>query len=121
MLILGALFGTWLYAGVWPLAAPRPAVGMGLWIFCGVAGLLGLTGTRAGLPIYWLRMLLACAIGAVVSPVVFALFFYLVITPIGLFMRLVGRDRLQLRRPAGETLWRDVPPITDRRRYHRQF
>lgn len=40
---------------------------------------------------------LGFAMGAVVSPLVMAILFFLVFTPIGLFLRLTGKDLLSLR------------------------
>jgi hypothetical protein len=55
----------------------------------------------------WLRF---GALGhAVLSPVLLALFYYTVITPIGLLMRLVGKDPLRLKRNR-ETYWIERQP-----------
>jgi len=45
----------------------------------------------------WTR--LGSVLGAVVSPIIMALLFFLVVTPVGLLMRLTGKDSLRLRRP----------------------
>ena len=66
---------------------------------------------------------LAWPIGFVVSHVVLALVFYLVLTPIGLAMRLFGYDPMTRNRSrSGTSRWVPRPP--DRsgpRRYFRQF
>ena len=47
-------------------------------------------------------------IGLVVSPIVLGILFYGVIAPLGLLMRLFGRDSLRLRPdPAGASYWRE--------------
>jgi hypothetical protein len=66
---------------------------------------------------------LAWPIGFVVSHVVLALVYYLVFTPIGLVMRLIGYDPMRrLFDPEAGTYWiaRD-PKASDAKRYFRQF
>jgi hypothetical protein len=84
------------------------------------AGLLGLSGTKAALIVYWPWMSIAFVMGNVISRVLVALFFFLVITPMGLVMRLLGRDKLQ-RKNKRKTYWDDLPPPQEKERYERQF
>jgi uncharacterized membrane protein len=63
-----------------------------------------------GLNRAWAR--LGSLLGSIVTPVVMALLFFLVITPIGLLMRLTGKDTLRLRGPRkDDSYWivRDPP------------
>lgn len=114
------LIGLAFYLG-WPFS-PNVKVAYGCWIFGFVSGILGLTGTKVALPFYWLWMGIAFIMGNIMSRLLIASFFYFMITPMGLFMRLIGRDKLALRRRTCDTYWCDVPPpTTDRRRYERQF
>lgn len=49
---------------------------------------------------------LGSLLGAVVSPIVMALLFFLVVTPVGLLMRLTGTDPLRRRGPRqGDSYW----------------
>ncbi len=49
---------------------------------------------------------LGSLLGAIVTPIVMALLFFLVITPVGLLMRLFGKDSLRLRGPRqGDSYW----------------
>jgi hypothetical protein len=119
-LIVGfGLIGAAFWFG-WPFGV-RPAVALGLWIGGGAAGLLGLTGTPAALPLYWAWMGFAFVAGNVMSRVVLTLFYFLVMTPVGLFMRLIGRDKLGLRRRSAATYWVDLHLPDDPSRYERQF
>jgi hypothetical protein len=55
---------------------------------------------------------LGSLLGSIVTPIVMALLFFLVITPIGLLMRLTGKDTLRLRGARkGDSYWimRDPP------------
>lgn len=65
---------------------------------------------------------LAFPIGWTVSHIVMALVFFLVLTPIGLIMRLGGRDSLQRRYDRNaDSYWHPLPPENDSKRYFRQF
>ena len=83
-------------------------------------GLLGLTGTKLALLVYLPWMAIAFVMGNVMSRVLVAVFFYVVITPMGLLMRLFGRDKLQ-RKNKRASYWDDLPRSTDRARYERRF
>ena len=68
------------------------------------------TGTRLGLPAYWLWMGFVFVVGTVIGTLALAVVYFIVVTPLGLAARLAGRDRLGLRRPApGASLWQPLP------------
>ncbi|HKZ78768.1 MAG TPA: SxtJ family membrane protein [Pyrinomonadaceae bacterium] len=60
-------------------------------------------------------------IGYIMSHVVLALTFFLVFTPLGIVLRLTGKDLLQLNPSRDETKWRRVEGREDDDRYYRQF
>jgi hypothetical protein len=67
---------------------------------------LGLLFPKALKPVYLVWMSLALVLGLVVSHVVLTLFFYLVITPIGLVARCAGKDFLRRKlEPRAPTYW----------------
>jgi hypothetical protein len=86
-----------------------------------VPGLAGLARPRSVEPVFRVAMAAAIPIGWVVSHVLLAVIFYLVITPVAIFFRLIGRDAL-VRRPApgAGTHWVAREPTTDPRRYWHQ-
>ena len=61
------------------------------------------------------------AVGYVISRVLLTAIFYALFTPIGLILRLTGKDLLRLRRNPGSTEWIAHRVAADRRRYCRQF
>lgn len=92
-------------------------------VFFGLALLIGgtgLTGTRVALPFYRAWLGIAWLLGNVMSRVMLGFVFLLVVTPLGLVMRMTGRDALQLRRRS-DTYWREIAPTEDVARYERQF
>lgn len=84
-------------------------------------GLLALSNTWPARPLYLAWTALGFVLGSVVTCVMLVTAFYGVLAPMGLLMRLGGRDRLSLRRRALPTYWRDLPPPADLARYERQF
>jgi hypothetical protein len=90
----------------------------GLALLIGVPGLIHPPLVRW---VYVATSVVSFPIGWVVSHVLLALIFYLLITPLGILRRVFGRDALQLRRPTGETYWMEKKPVTDPARYLKQF
>jgi hypothetical protein len=87
-----------------------------------IFGLLGLIKPQAIRWLFVVAMALAFPIGWVVSQLVLAIIFYLVITPVALFFRLRRRDLLA-RKPAPDQIsfWSEKITPGDARRYLRQY
>lgn len=69
---------------------------------------------RALRPVYRAGMRFGHALGRVVGGVALAVLFLAVVTPLGLLLRLFGKDLLRLRRPrSGETCWRPARRRSD--------
>jgi hypothetical protein len=63
---------------------------------------------------YRLGMRVSHALGRVVAPLVLGLIFFLVLTPLGLLLRLLGKDLLRLRRDSTTaTHWQPASGSTD--------
>jgi len=60
-------------------------------------------------------------IGYVVSNVMLTLMFFLVITPLGIVLKLTGKDLLQQRRQNRTTQWTPVKETKTEDSYYRQF
>ena len=60
-------------------------------------------------------------IGYVVSNVILALMFFLVITPLGIILKLIGKDLLQQRRQKTTTQWTPIKGVKTEDSYYRQF
>jgi len=76
----------------------------------------------------WLRwlfvgwMILAFPIGWTISQLLIGSMFYLVITPVALVFRVMGRDVLRRKRGKSDpTLWNIKVPPDDSRRYLREY
>jgi len=68
-------------------------------------------------------MMLGLALGMVVGPIVLAILFFGLFTPLALLLRMLGRDELRLgRAPAGATYWRlREPPGPEGESFRRQY
>ncbi len=121
------LLGTWVHFRhsilFWDLSpAAARLVARGLWVLSAVGGTAAALAPRALLPLYTGLTLISFPIGYVVSHVVLALFFYGVFLPIGLSLRLLGKDPLTRKfEPDAESYWSVRRPVESVRRYYHQF
>lgn len=111
-----APLATWSWSGH-NLTATLTAVG------CGVALLLaGWRWPRLVQPLFVALSLITLPIGLVVSEVVTFLVYYGVVVPLGLVMRLVGRDPLERRmEPERASYWQAKQNPSDPERNFRQY
>ena len=109
------IVGSLLYFGG-ALRGAGIAVGLGVLI-----GAIGLARPRFMHPIYLLWMYAAYPIGFVMSHVLLGVIFYLILTPVGLIMKLVGYDPLQRRLRAAPTYWEASDSVVSKKQYFRQF
>ena len=104
------------------LGAARPYVAgafLGLAVLCGIFSALA---PRANRPIYLGLALVSFPIGLVLSHVILGALFYGLITPIGLALRLVGRDALTRRfEPDADSYWNACPPARSKASYFKQY
>jgi hypothetical protein len=106
---------------VYVRAGAVPAVGA-LW-GAGLASLtVGAVRPQAMRPLFVGWMLAVWPIGFLVSHCILAVVFYLVVTPIGLVLRLAGRDPLTRRfEPGAGSYWTEHNPDATVDRYFRQY
>lgn len=87
------------------------AVGVVLWLVPQIAK-----------PFYMVWYFIACCMGLVIGNTLFALFFYLVFTPMGLCLRLRRRPAITKGfNQAQKSYWRDAEKSVALKRYYRQF
>jgi len=107
----------WSKTGAWKIQPPLMIGGVGLAIGLVLFALPGIAR-----PFYVVWYGLACAIGLVVGNILLAVVFYILITGVGIAMRLVGRRSISKRLDKqATTYWKDAKPVTDPQRYYRQF
>ena len=92
------------------------------WAAGATCGVVGWFRPRAVRPLYLALVCLTYPIGWTLSHVLLALIYYGMFTPLGLLMRLGGRDPLQRQfDPEAASYWTPRPPAKDPKSYFRQF
>lgn len=126
-LVLFGLLGGWvmLRRSIFGFGLTESAAGAtayGLWGAALVCGLLAAVMPAALRPIYVGLSAVALPIGVVMSYLVLGLVYFGILTPLGLYFRLIGRDPLNRRfDPQAASYWSPRVPVSDPRRYFRQF
>jgi hypothetical protein len=92
-----------------------------LWSFGVVTFLTAITGTRLGLPCYYLWMGFVYGVSQVLGYTVLGLIYFLVVTPLGFLAKAVGRDRLLRRQVKTNSYWQDCPPPTHADNFEKQY
>ena len=91
------------------LGGSRPYVAGSLAVVAGLASIFSLIHPRANLGLYLGLTILAYPIGFALSYLILGVLFFLVVTPVGLVLRLCGRDAMERRRlPDAESYWVDA-------------
>ena len=102
------------WRGKIPLAVPIIAASVAVAVL-----LLSLIQPRWFRGFYRGGMTVSYHIGQVIGKVMLTIFFFVAVTPLGLLLRLTGKDLLQLKRnPSDKTWWR---PAKNSREFDRMF
>ena len=106
-------FIVFLAISLWPLISQE---GLRLWdlILSLIFLILGILNSKILTPLNKLWIKFGIFLGNIVSPVVMGVVFFIVVTPIGLIMRLLGRDLLRVNKnESASTYWIDREKKTD--------
>ncbi|MFA6723811.1 MAG: SxtJ family membrane protein [Lentisphaeria bacterium] len=116
MLVILGLLCSWVLG--WQEAWLRYAASLGLALY-----VLSRISAKLILPFYQLLMLLGFPIGWLISHLVVACFYYLILTPLGLLFRLMKRDPLKRSyEPEAQSYWRNTAGADKKPgRYLQQF
>ena len=91
------------------------------WSAAGAVAVPGLLVPRSVRVVYLAATYAAWPVGYCVSALILALFYFLALTPVGLIMRIAGRDPLDRRfDPRRPTYWEKRPPAPEPASYFRQ-
>lgn len=131
--VIFGLFGWYISAQgkflFWEFPESAGTVATVLWVVAGLCLVDSLTGYLFGskfrpvnLPVYLLITIVAYPIGFVLSFVLLGVLFFGLITPLGLFFRLIGRDPLNRRlQPDATTYWEPHKGAKEPARYFKQY
>ncbi len=107
-------FGVTIGLAVVAIAVYLEYIGSPFVVFAGGLGLLlillGLVAPAVLKNLYFVWMALAFVMGFIMTRVILSLLFYLVMTPIGIYLRISGKDLLKLKRDGSEhSYWEKRP------------
>jgi hypothetical protein len=120
--LLGALL-FWHVVPLWRvLGAATPTVAFALWAAGAVSALFSLAAPKLNRPLFVGLSVVAYPIGVVMSYLIMGVFFFLIVTSLGLIFRLAGRDPLRRRFEAtARSYWIPHRPAEKTDRYFSQF
>ena len=105
---------------IWPLIVHEEPIRVWSAIISVIFLVLGLINSKILTPLNKLWFKFGIALGAVVAPIVMGIIFFLVVTPIGIFMRIIGKDLLNQKfNKVKKSYWikRDIPVGTMKRQF----
>ena len=83
--------------------------GATLWIWSLIVSLifllLGLSNSKLLGPLNFVWIKFGMILGKIIAPIIMGLIYFVIITPIGLFMRLIGKDLLQKKFSKDNSYW----------------
>ena len=97
-------FIVFLLVSLWPLISSNPPRIWSL-VIAIIFLTLGLLNSRFLTPLNKLWIKFGELLGRVISPIVMGAIFFLIVTPIGLFMRLIQRDLLRTKFTKNNSYW----------------
>lgn len=108
--------------GLWyGLRHDHHTLGMVLGVLAVTIGPLGLWRPEWIKPIYTGWMAAVFPIGWLMSNIILAVMYFVVVTPVAIFFRLIGRDTLQRRPQAVESYWQPKATPANMGQYLRQY
>ena len=93
-----------LIISLWPLLSQND---VRIWslVISGIFLILGLINSKLLLPLNKIWFKFGILLGNFIAPIVMGIVYFMVVTPTGLIMRLLGKDLLNLKRNNKHTYW----------------
>jgi len=95
-----------LVISLWPLLSQND---VRIWslVISGIFLILGLINSKLLLPLNKIWFKFGILLGNFIAPIVMGIVYFMVVTPTGLIMRLLGKDLLNLKKNNKDTYWID--------------
>ena len=95
-----------LIISLWPLLSQND---IRIWslIIAGIFLVLGLINSKLLLPLNKIWFKFGIFLGNFIAPIVMGIIYFMVVTPTGLIMKLLGKDLLNLKKSNKDTYWID--------------
>tara|TARA_Y100000590_G_scaffold150782_1_gene173173 strand:+ start:188 stop:574 length:387 start_codon:yes stop_codon:yes gene_type:complete len=81
--------------------------------------ILAILNSKILTPLNKIWLYFGIALGKLVSPIVMGIIFFLVVTPIGIIMRLLGKDNLNLKKKSKGSYW--INKVKNKTNMKKQF
>ena len=91
------------------------------WVLCGILALMGLVAPMSLRPVYKVWMRFGLMMSRFTTPLIMGLVFFLVITPVALIMKLLGKDPMRRKLAQDQTTYRVSSVKSARERLERPF
>ena len=95
-----------LIISLWPLLSQND---VRIWslVISGIFLILGLINSKLLLPLNKIWFKFGLMLGNFIAPIIMGIVYFMVVTPTGLIMRLLGKDLLNLKKNNKDTYWID--------------
>ena len=93
-----------LIISLWPLLSQND-IRIWLLVISGIFLILGLINSKLLLPLNKIWFKFGILLGNFIAPIVMGIVYFMVVTPTGLIMRLLGKDLLNLKKNNKDTYW----------------
>ena len=91
------------------------------WVLCGLLALMGLVAPMSLRPVYQVWMRFGLMMSRFTTPLIMGLVFFLVITPVALIMKILGKDPMRRKLAQDQTTYRVTSSRSARERLERPF
>ena len=108
--LFGIVFGIiFLIISLWPLKSSGDIIIWSL-IISLIFFILGLLNSEILTPLHYLWLKFGFFLSKIVSPVIMFIIFFGLVSPIGIFMRLIGKDLVNLKKKPLDSYWINRKP-----------
>jgi hypothetical protein len=108
--LFGIVFGIiFLIISLWPLKSSGDIIIWSL-IISLIFFILGFLNSEILTPLHYLWLKLGFFLSKIVSPVIMFIIFFGLVSPIGIFMRLIGKDLVNLKKKPLDSYWINRKP-----------
>ena len=108
--LFGVVFGViFLIISLWPLKSSGDIIIWSL-IISLIFFILGLLNSEILTPLHYLWLKFGFFLSKIVSPVIMFIIFFGLVSPIGIFMRLIGKDLVNLKKKPLDSYWINRKP-----------
>ena len=91
------------------------------WVLCGILALMGLVAPMSLRPVYKVWMRFGLMMSRFTTPLIMGLVFFLVITPVALIFKILGKDPMRRKLAQDQTTYRVSSARSARERLERPF